>query len=116
MKQMPIYHFMAACGGNWHNAIYISGCSSEPPLSPGNMDYLCAIDRDGIPCLINVHGLQETTGEPVSKEDCLLEMSCSRFRSLYQSYWIQHVDFPQLCGMRQLFICQQNKKRESLPF
>lgn len=112
MREKELINFFMACQGNWRNALYISGCSMESPKSPHNADYLCAMDLNGIPCFINVHDLQGVMEEFIEKDDCLVKMTCRVFRSLYKNYWDQYVDFPQRCGMQQLYLLQQMKKRE----
>ena len=80
-----LYLFLAACGGNWRNTIYISR-RRETDIS----GYLMAADRDGQPVFMPVQRFYELTGEQIDPAECCGQLTEVGFEAMYASYLVWH--------------------------
>ena len=105
-----LYRFLNACEGNWRNAVFIqcSVCPFSEQLRPG---YLLTADADGQPLLYPVEAFCRQTGEFITKDECIGEMSGYTFEQLYRSWLLWHTTSPRRCGILQ--IIQKNNNQAS---
>ena len=73
-----LYLYLTACRGNWRNSAYIE--------EPFGIDCLMAMNRDGVPVLVDVKTFIKATHEDVDKGECRCDMIEEEFRELYAAY------------------------------
>ena len=104
-----LYRFLNACEGNWRNAVFIqcSVCPFSEQLCPG---YLLTADADGQPLLYSVEAFCRQTGEFITKDECIGEMSGYTFEQLYRSWLLWHTTSPRRCGIPAPFMATRPKQ------
>ena len=75
-----LYMFMASCGGNWRNSIYI-----DDPARP-NDGIMMAFDWDARPVSIRAGKLRELSGEGIDVSECHAKFSAAVFRELFGQF------------------------------
>jgi len=78
-KTRQLYLFLAACGGNWRNSVYI-------PRREGTPGYLLDADRDGKPLVMAAEQFQQLTGEQIDPAECCGLLTEEGFAALYAQY------------------------------
>lgn len=73
-----LYLFLSACRGNWRNSIFIE--------EPSGFNCLMAMNRDGVPVLIDVRTFIKATHEDIDGDECCGNLIEKEFRELYAAY------------------------------
>lgn len=95
-----LYRFLNACAGDWRNAIFVkcSVCLFSEHICPG---YLLTAGADGRPLLYSVEKFCRLTGETVSKDECVGEISGHAFEQLYRRWLLWETTSSKYCGILQ---------------
>lgn len=83
-----LYLFLAACGSNWRNTIFVT--SRREPSHPG---YLLAADHDGSPVIIKAADFHYMTGVWIDPAECCGQISEASFEAMYAQYLLWHTPF-----------------------
>lgn len=102
-----LYRFLNACEGSWRNTVFIkcSVCQFSDHICHG---FLLTADADGHPLLYPVDKFCRLTGESVSKDECIGEMSGCTFEQLYRHWLLWQTSSDKHCGLLQLI--QKNEQ------
>lgn len=95
-----LYQFMAACGGNWRNTIYLPcvGCSTHPKCE----GYLVAMNSRGAPVFMEIGRLRKLSREEIDPAECLSKMEKAAFEQLAYRFLTWEADDPNICPFPQL--------------
>lgn len=98
------YHFLAACGGNWRCAVYIScpGC----PDHRGCAGHLLAPNTEGKPVLMAVRQFQRLSGEIIDPEECRGRLDRKAFEDIFRGYLLWALPDASPCVLRRLTVLE----------
>lgn len=97
-----LYDFLAGCGGNWRNALFISCSPCIHPCQNKRAGCLLSASSTGRPQVMTVSRFERLTGQKVDPSECLGKIKRDAFEAAYAQYLVWQIDSANQCSLQQL--------------
>jgi hypothetical protein len=98
-EKCPIFSFLSAANGDWHNAIYVFCDACVYGRRVRCAGFLLVFDGDGAPVLMRDESMRELAGQAFDSTECAAKLERRAFERLFARWLVWRVDSPETCAL-----------------